>query len=356
MRRAFIYVFILLLFICSSSVYAGTARTAAEYLFLDGGTRAAGMADAFSAVSGDVISAFWNPSGLASVSERQATIAYSNSFAMFGEAGEGMYYGLMAFAMPVSDLGVFGTTLQLVDLGTTLETRASPTGGPEVIGERDIGLNWAWALCYADNVTKNLLAGINAKLIRQALLDESDIAYAADLGIQYILPIKLNMDFMSSSPIVFGIALQNFGTAIQMKDANQSEPLPRNLKIGLAFRLVDTDTHRFQLVTDYTSYIDKLRQTEEDKAEPLFDPVRAGVGIYAFRPDNSKRGIGLEYWYANMLGIRVGYKYEPDKPGSRITMGFSIRYSNYEIDYARVPGSDIPGGGDVDKIAVLIKF
>jgi hypothetical protein len=198
MKRPFIYVVIFALVICSGSVYAGTARTAAEYLFLDGGTRAAGMADAFSAVSGDVIAAFWNPSGLASISERQATIAYSNSFAMFGDAGEGMYYGIMAFAMPVKDFGVFGTTLQLCDLGTTLETRASSTGGPEIIGEKDIGLNWAWALCYADELTKGLLAGINAKLIRQVLLDESDIAYAADLGFQYAIPIKLNMDFMPS--------------------------------------------------------------------------------------------------------------------------------------------------------------
>ncbi|HGJ64351.1 TPA: PorV/PorQ family protein [bacterium] len=356
MRSPVIYVMIFALILCVVNAHAGTARTSAEFLSIDGGTRAAGMADAFSAVSGDVISAFWNPSGLASVSERQATIAYSNHFAMFGDAAEGMYYGLMAFAMPVKDFGVFGTTLQLYDQGSTIITKASPTGGGEVVGEQDIGLSWAWALCYADNITDNLLAGINAKLIRQVLLDESDIAYAADLGLQYALPISLNKEFMSSKPIIFGIALQNFGTAIQMKDANQSEPLPRNLKLGLAFKLLDTPEHRFQLVTDYTSYIDKLRQTEEDKKEPLFDPVRAGVGIYAFRPDNSKRGIGLEYWYANMLGIRVGYKYEPDKPGSRITMGFSIRYSNYEIDYARVPGSDIPGGGDIDKIAILIRF
>jgi len=356
MRHPFIYVMIFAFILCAGSVYAGTARTAAEFLFLDGGTRAAGMADAFSAVSGDVISAFWNPAGLATITERQATIAYSNSFAMFGDAAEGMYYGLMAFAMPVGDLGVFGTSIQLCDLGSTTVTQASPNGGPQIIGEENIGLNWAWSLSYADNITENLLAGVNAKLIREALLDESDIAYAADLGIQYALPIDLNIDFMSSTPIIIGVVVQNFGTAIQMKDANQSEPLPRNLKLGLAFKLLDTPEHRFQLVTDYTSYIDKLRETEEDKEEPLFDPVRAGVGMYAFRPDNSKRGIGLEYWYANMLGIRVGYKYEPDKPGSRITMGFSIRYSNYEIDYARVPGSDIPEGGDVDKIAVLIRF
>jgi len=356
MRRAFIFVAILVFVICSTTVYAGTARTAAPFLTSDGGTRAAGMADAFTAVSGDVISAFWNPGGLASISEKQATMAYSNISAMFGEASAGMYYMIMAFAMPVGDLGVFGSTLQLQDQGTTIKTEADPKGGPRIIGEEDLGMNWAWALCYADELAKGLFAGVNAKLIRQVLLDESDIAYAADIGFQYAIPVRMNVSFMPSTPINIGIALQNFGTAIQMKDANQSEPLPRDMKFGLALRFLDTPDHRFQIVFDYTSYIDKLSETEEDKKEPKFDAVKAGVGIHALRPENSQQGFGAEYWYANMLGIRVGYKYVPDKPGSRITMGFSIRYSNYQIDYARVPGADVPGGGDIDKVAVMFRF
>jgi hypothetical protein len=355
MKRAFIFVTILTFTICSASVYAGTARTAAPFLSSDGGTRAAGMADAFSAVSGDVIAAFWNPGGLASISEKQATLAYSNISAMFGEASAGMYYMLTAFAMPIGDLGVFGSTLQLQGQGTTTRTEAGPNG-PKIIGEENLGTNVAWALCYADEFSKGLLAGVNVKLIRQVLLDESDVAYAVDLGLQYAIPVRMDVSFMSSTPINIGIALQNFGTAIQMKDAYQSEPLPRDLKLGLALKLVDTPSHRFQILSDYTSFIDKLSQTEEDKKEPRFDPVKAGVGIYALRPDNSQQGIGAEYWYANILGMRVGYKYVPDKPGSRITMGFSIKYSNYQIDYARVPGADVPGGGDIDKVAVMIRF
>ena len=356
MNRAFIYVVISTILLCSFNAYAGTARTAAQFLSTDGGTRAAGMGDAFSAISGDVISAFWNPGGLATITEKQAIIAYSNISAMFGEASEGMYYGVMAFAMPVGNLGVFGTALQLQDQGTTTKTEADPRGGPLIIGEEDLGMNWAWAICYADELADGFSTGVNAKLIRQVLLDESDIAYAADLGIVYAVPLHLGASFMPNKPVSIGIALQNLGTAIQMKDANQSEPLPRNLKLGLALKLIETPAHRFQLVSDYTSFIDKLKETEEDKKEPKFDPVKAGVGIYAFRPDNSQQSIGAEYWYANMLGIRVGYKYVPDRPGNRVTMGFSIRYSNYQIDYARVPGIDIPGGGDIDKIAVMFRF
>ena len=343
MNRAFLFFAILVFIICSAGAYAGTGRTVAQFLAIDGGTRAAGMGDSFAAVSGDVISAFWNPSGLASLSDRQVTIAYTNYAAMFGEASEGMYYGLMGFAAPIKDLGVFGTTFQLQDQGTTLLTKDSP----EAISEIDLGTNWAWALCYADKITDNFNAGINLKLIRQVLWTESDIAYAIDAGIQYAIP---------GVPLNLGVALRNLGTGIQMKDEYQSQPLPRDLKFGLAIKVFETPSHRFQVVSDFTSFIDKMSKTEEDKQNPKFDAKSAGVGIHAFRPENSQKGFGAEYWYANSLGIRVGYKNVPDTPGRHITMGFSVRYANYQIDYARVPGTDVPGGGDIDKFAIMIRF
>jgi len=343
MKRTFIWCTLLVFMVCSTGAYAGTGRTAAQFLSLGGGTRAAGMADTFAAVSGDVIATFWNPSGLAPISEMQMTLSYTNYAAMFGEASEGMYYALTAFAMPVKDWGVFGTSFQIMDNGTTPRTEDSP----EVLGEIDLGMDWAWALCYADEITDNLLAGINAKIIHQQLWEQSDTAYAADMGIQYGI---------SAVPVDIGVVLQNLGTGIQMTDEYQSQPLPRKLKFGLALRLVDTSTHSFQIVSDYTSFVDKFSETEEDKNNPDFNAEKAGVGIHAFRPSNSQRGLGAEYWYSNTLGVRVGYKYVPDMPGKHITMGFSVRYSSYQIDYARVPGIDVPGGGDIDKVAILLRF
>lgn len=347
MKRVFIWGIFLVFMMCSTSSYAGTGRTAAQILDLGGGTRAAGMGDTFTAISGDVAAAFWNPSGLASISERQVTLEYSNHFAMFGEAAEGMYYGLTAFAMPIKDWGVFGTSLQIQDQGTTVITKSSP----EPVDEVDLGMNWAWALCYADEISDGLLAGISAKIIHQKLWTESDTAYAADIGIQYA---------MSVVPLNIGVALQNLGTEIQMTDEYQGEPLPRRLRFGLALKLVDTPAHRFQIVSDYTSFVDKLSESDEDKENPDFDAKKVGVGIHAFRPENSQRGLGAEYWYSNTIGVRVGYKYMPDMPSDdisdHITMGFSVRYSMYQFDYARVPGIGIPGGGDIDEVAFLFRF
>jgi hypothetical protein len=343
MKRRSILCILLIFMVYSTGSYAGTGRTAAQFLALGGGTRAAGMGDTFAAVSGDVISAFWNPSGLAPISEIQMTVSYTNYAAMFGEASEGMYYGLMAFAMPVKNWGVFGTSLQIQDQGTMIVTAESP----EPIGEEDLGMNWAWALSYADEIADGLLAGISAKAIHQKLWKESDTAYAADLGVQYA---------MSAVPLSIGAALQNLGTGIQMTDEYQTQPLPRSLKFGLALKLLETPSHKFLVVSDYTSFVDKLTETEDDKSNPDFDAERAGVGIYAFLPENSQRGLGAEYWYADVLGLRVGYKHVPDMPGKHITMGLSVRYSGYQLDYARVPGVDVPGGGDIDKFAILLRF
>ncbi len=83
----------------------------------------------------------------------------------------------------VKDWGVFGTSLQIQDQVTLIITTDDPT--PR--GEESLGWNWAWALCYADELGENLLAGVSAKIIRQKLWTESDTAYAVDFGVQYSL-------------------------------------------------------------------------------------------------------------------------------------------------------------------------
>ena len=48
----------------STVAFAGAGRTGAQILNLGGGTRAASLGDAFSAIAGDVTSTYWNPSGM----------------------------------------------------------------------------------------------------------------------------------------------------------------------------------------------------------------------------------------------------------------------------------------------------
>ena len=142
-------------------VSAGPGTTAAKILDLGGGTRAAALGDAFSAINNDVTAALWNPSGLGIMENRQAAISYVDRTQLFGEAGEGLYYAFFAGAMPLGDAGTLGTMLQLEGQGTIDVTIDSP----EPIRKESLGTNWVWTASYADKLAQGLFGGISGKII-----------------------------------------------------------------------------------------------------------------------------------------------------------------------------------------------
>ena len=150
---AILSIAVLLLLIAISFVpfeSAGQGTTAAPILNLGGGTRAAALGDAFSAVNNDVTAALWNPSGLGIMENRQVALSYVDRAQLFGEAGEGLYYAFFAGALPLSDVGTLGTMLQLEGQGTIDVTVDSP----EPIRTENLGTNWVWTVSYADRLAK----------------------------------------------------------------------------------------------------------------------------------------------------------------------------------------------------------
>ena len=304
-------------------VFAGPGRTGAQILNLGGGARARALGDAFSAMSGDVTTSLWNPSGLADMPESkfrsgrqaaQASMFYTDYSAPFGEAGEGLYYTFLSGAMPLGDVGTIGATLQLQGQGTIAVT----TDSPDILREESLGTNFALTLSYADRITESLSAGINGKMIRMVLGRESGSSYAVDLGMQYLLPFD-------PIPTTLGVAIQNVGPGISFIDENQADPLPRFLRIGTSMSLFRAKYHHIRLVSGVTAYIDKLAEDEDELAIDL-DRLNAereekltreqllsdrGVGIRAFEWRHLQKNLGLEYWLGNLLAIRVGYKVEP---------------------------------------------
>jgi hypothetical protein len=328
-----------------SLVFAGPGRTGAQILTLGGGTRAAALGDAFSAVEGDITAAFWNPSGLGIMGEKQAAISYTDYSQLFGEVSDGLYYGLFAGASPIGNLGTLAMTLQLQGQGTILVTADSP----DVIREEKLGTNWAWTVAYAEQLTKGFFAGLSAKIISMKLGGESGRAFAVDFGLQYELP-KI------PTPIRIGAAVQNWGTRIALKDENQSDPLPRTLRVGTVATLYEEGSHHIRLFGDLTAFIDKLKEEDDVGVEAYLteypdvtrDELLAdrGVGIHAFGWRRLQKSIGAEYWLGQFLALRFGYKDTPSIGSSRFTdhftYGFGVRLLNYQFDYALVPG----GGPD----------
>jgi hypothetical protein len=337
---------------------AGPGRTGAQILDLGGGTRAAALGDAFSAMNNDVTSAFWNPSGLGIMQQKQAAISYTDYSQLFGEASEGLYYAFFAGALPLGDSGTLASAVQIQGQGKILVTVDSP----EPIREEDLGANWAWTVAYADRLSDRLLAGISGKVIQMKLGPESGRAYAVDLGMQYDLP-------GTPLPVRLGAAVQNWGTRIQFKDENQSDPLPRKFRVGTVVTLYEETNHHLSLVGDLTAFIDKLKEDDEEGVQAYLEAnpdvtrdellADRGVGIHAFEWRHLQKSVGVEYWLGRILALRVGYK---DEPGinlpeftDHITYGLGVRLYNYQFDYALVPGGG-PENKRLNVFALVLRF
>ena len=350
MRKIFILLLCLVIFFPVVAL-AGPGRTGAQILNLGGGARARALGDAFSAMSGDVTTSLWNPSGLADMPDSkfrsgrkaaQASMFYTDYSAPFGEAGEGLYYTFISGAMPLGEVGTIGATLQMQGQGTIAVT----TDSPDILREESLGTNFALTFSYADRITESLSAGINGKMIRMVLGRENGSSYAVDLGMQYLLPFD-------PIPTTLGVAIQNVGPGISFIDENQADPLPRFLRIGTSVSLYRAKYHDIRLVSGVTAYIDKLAEDEDELAVDL-DRLNAereekltreqllsdrGVGIRAFEWRHLQKNLGLEYWLGNLLAIRVGYKIEPGINLPNLTdyftggIGVKVYLFNLDLSY-----------------------
>ena len=330
---------------------AGPGTQGSQILVLGGGTRATALGDAFVAIDGDVTTALWNPSGLGIIKDKQVAISYKNQGYIFGDAGEGLYYGFFAGALPLGDAGVVGATLQLEGKGTILVT----TDSPDPIREENLGIDRVLTLSYADRITERLSAGINGKIIQLQLGRETAGAYAVDFGLQYDMK-------GFRVPIKIGTAVQNWGTQSAFKDENQSDPLPRKFKLGTAVVLYQEKNHRFNVIGDLTASIHKWTEDEaeidrrlaEHPEETRSDVLsNRGVGRYAFEWRHLQKSIGAEYWLGDLLALRIGYKTETGI-GMRgfwdhLTYGLGVRLLDYEFDYA----VEIPRGPDAKRLSVF---
>ena len=357
---------------------AGQGTTAAPILNLGGGTRAAALGDAFSAINNDVTAALWNPSGLGIMDRRQVALSYVDRAQLFGEAGEGLYYAFFAGALPFGDVGTLGTMLQLEGQGEIDVTTTSP----EPIRTENLGTNWVWTVSYADKLAKGLLGGVSGKVISLKLGEASARAYAIDFGLQYDLP---SIVASTVAPVRVGAAVQNWGTRIHFIDENQSDPLPRLFRFGTSIILHNRGNHQVRLIGDLTASIDQLRKDEDElrmelsaqisneqgpmedqEQEPEFTSEQLanarserGIGVHALEWRHMQKSVGLEYWLGSFLALRVGYKEEPGinllNFSDHLTYGLGVRLLNYQLDFAQLPGGG-PEQKRLNVFALILQF
>lgn len=312
---------------------AGTAGL--QFLKLGVDARAIGMGEAYTAVSDDISSVYWNPAGLALTDNNQVMFSHTNWFAdinhEFFAASRYTYYGV--FALNVS-------FLHMDQMDITTEDLFGPTG------ETFSPYNLAVGLTYASQFTDRFAFGFTGKFLRESLGWESQHTVngvSVDVGTVY------NTGWRN---FIIGMSLRNFGPDLEYTIDNDDDGLfdedPFDLIDNDGDGLVDEDREEypFKLPMNFSLAI-------------AMDLYRSGNNalISSVQLDNcvdrkETWNVGAEY-KMGPFAIRGGYQFNYDAAGMSLGFGWRIpvNFAIIDLDYAYTDYSS----GDLEEEGILAK-
>ena len=189
------YYFLLLALFTNAQAVNKTGTMAAKFLSTNIGSKAVAMGGAFTAISNDGSSMYWNPAGMTSIRKMEAVFLSSDWIA-------GITYNYAAFGLNLGQSGIIG--LSMTSLSTPedlVRTVEKPNGTGEYFDANDLAIN----LSYARRLTNKFSLGGNIKYIRQSIWHANANSVAADLGALFITPFN---------NIRLGASLSNYGSDI----------------------------------------------------------------------------------------------------------------------------------------------
>jgi hypothetical protein len=266
---------------------AGTdgGRTAADFLQIGWGARAAAMSDAFTAVSRGAEATYWNPAGLAFM-ESPAQVSFGH-LSWYQDAS--VEHGAAAFR--VGDRWAVGAALTFLGYGDIEGYDREGTA----TGSRVEAFDWAGGLSGAVAVTDALALGITARFVNQRLDDISAEAAGFDLG------ARLNLGSVTLAAVA-----ANLGPRLEFEGVSASQPTM--LRLGAAVR-------------------------------PFGRGILTGLEIRRdLTGSNTILRHGVELSFDDTYFLRGGYSVYPgDEARSLIqqtALGAGLRWGSAEIDYA----------------------
>lgn len=260
--------------------------TAAQFLKIGPGARAIGMGGAYTGVSNDIYSTYWNPAGIAtSTNYSEVTFNHANWLA-------DIRYDYAAASLQLTDLGTLFLTL--TSLGVP-EDKVRTFDFPEGDGRVWDAQSLSMGIGFARQLTDRFAIGIHAKYIRESIWNSSASGFAIDIGTYYISPFN---------DLIIAASISNFGTKMQMdgRDILFNYDPDNNPDTGPNNVLARYATDKFDLPLSF-----KLGLAMDVLKERY---VRVTAAVDANHPNDNTEYInsGLEIAYDEMVMLRVGYK------------------------------------------------
>jgi len=344
MKNKMIITVLLTMFVAVEMVAQGPVTTAVPFLLIAPNSRAGAMGDAGVAQGDDAWAVYWNPAGYAFQQGSEVALSRADWLPAFGLNDLWIMHG--AYKMPVEELdGTVGVGLTYLNLGSFVKTLNDPTPLDEFSA-----YEFALVLSYGTKIASDLGLGINTRLIHSKLApstaleagEGSATGFSFDIGLMY-RPSTLYVPFTDidiSHRLSLGFLLSNIGPKITYIDKDQADPLPMSMRLGLAYKVIDSEFNNMTVLADVSRLLVK-RDTSGNSDEfykALFTTWSGGSFSDQIR--QFTLGLGAEYWYGapKLIALRGGFFYEDPKMGNRkyYTFGAGIRYDVYGFDFSYI--------------------
>lgn len=307
--------------------------TASAFLEIPAGARSVAMGESYVSVADDIMSIYWNPAGITSISGNEATFQNTEWF-----VDTKLYYAASAFRIKDTSFGAF---VYMFDGGNMdVRTVTFPDGTGESFSVYDISLG----LTLAQKLTPSLSVGGNLKYVQNRVWRMNAGTFAMDLGFHYRMPVE---------GLQIGFSISNFGGEMKMKGDNTYAPvdldpqtsgnndgIPANLRlnswdlplifrIGTNYKIFQSIDHSF-LVSADVNYPNNNDPHVNAGAEYAFKDLFFLRGGYSnlfitqnYAQGNLRFGGGIAV--ANRMGVDYAYS-DRGELGSIHSVGLSLKF------------------------------
>ncbi len=322
MRKIFAILLTLGVIAYPVSVWGNATQAGGVFLTIFPGAKATAMGAAFSAIADDATASYYNPGAMGFFNHTEFSMIHAP---WLRKLADDMYYEFAGFVHPLAGgRGAIGGHIIYLTLGNI---DAHDEGGVYIGSFRPF--DFAVDVGAGFKAKENLGVGASVKfiysflapgnIIRQVTHEPgqggSAISFAVDAGLLYkpVLPVF--------DTIRLAAVLTNIGPGLKYTENGEVDPLPRTLRLGVAYTRKFAGVHSVTVSADVNKVLVGITNDLQNK------------GMYYVVREAFKH-VGIEYGLMDMIFVRAGYFVDKEGKREGLTFGGGIKFKSFKFDIA----------------------
>lgn len=356
----------------------GAITTAVPFLLVSPDARSGGLADIGAASAPDANSQHWNAAKYPYLSDDLAlSLTYSPWLL---NMVPDMSLAYLTAAKKIDPMSTVAFSLLFFSMGE-VTFRQTPDDPGVNYNPNEFSIDAS----YSRKLIEDLSIAVTGRFIYSNLTlgqqvdgvdTKAGLAGAVDIGLYY--QHMFDLKGFEGGLLSFGLSISNIGNKISyVPGASTAEKdfLPANLRLGLGFDWHIDSYNRLaflgeinKLLVPTPAIYDTLGQVVRgmDNGVPVFTGILHSFydapGGFKEEMKEIQWSLGAEYWWNNLVSVRLGYFHESMDKGARqyMTIGAGIRYNIFGLDLSYlIPTTQVSGSNPLKntlRFSLLFQF